>query len=139
MDNKSHNLECNIAVVLNKILVTPYNWSLLVITALWWLPVCCYGFWNTNFDMVSTITNYIMLLSVVCIAIGLLADKPQLFVLARLGVLTQLATMLVIVIAKSVVTSGIGHFVIPICMFGWLLLLKNIMTITMLKDCASKT
>ena len=120
------SLEQTLGRLIGRILATPYNWSLVGLTILWGSLIYCFGFWNTNFDMVSTMTNYIMLSGVAVTVVGLLMQGELSSNLTRLGVLTQFVTMLAIFIAKSVATSRFGVFIIPLSMFCFLLLLKNI-------------
>jgi len=120
------NLEKTILNVVGKILVTPYNWSLVIMTILWWL--CCFWFpyYNANFDMASTMEGYIITLSLVCIVVGMFPKEKRYF-LTQFGILTQIVAIFALVSVKSVNLGSWGIWIlIPCSMFCFLLLLKNI-------------
>ena len=128
--SKECSIESKICGLLGKVLVTPYNVSLILITILVWFLSCYFGYFNSNFDMMSTIAGYIIWGSQGCIVIGVFTTGSYSKCLVKLGVLTELITIFALLSAKSVVVliNSIGMLVLfPLSIFCFLLLLKNIL------------
>jgi len=128
-DNKTQSVEHILSELLHSFLVTPYNWSLVGLAAFLWSCVCYFGYFNTNFDMISSVSYYIMLLSLVTIIIGF--TKKELGTnLVKLGIVTELVNIFSLCSSKSVVFQQFGIFILlPICLFLFLLQLKNLLIV----------
>jgi hypothetical protein len=76
-DNKQiQTLEQTIANVIGKVLVTPYNFSLVALTFILWLYACNFS-WssNWNFDLTKTLHDYIIYFSLAAVVIGTLGQR----------------------------------------------------------------
>lgn len=120
----------SIDTLISKILVTPFNIGLIVMSALLWILCSLLGYWNTNFDMLSTIETYIIALGLIGILIGGIGDKSKLH-LIKLGIITQIIGVFALATSKSVAVSIIGIWLLtPMSFFWFFLLLKNLWLIT---------
>lgn len=127
MKNNTNSTEHKIVDLIGKVLVTKYNFSLVIITALWWMFACVFQYYNTNFDPLVLSGNYIMYLSLISISLGLTIDGSHYKHLAKLGVLSAILVVFTLSASKSVSTALLGEmWLVPISMFCFLLLLKNI-------------
>lgn len=123
-----NNLEVKIVTNLTRVLVTPYNWSLLLITAvifyLYALP-----YYNNNYDMPSTFSNYLILFSGGSLIARYLkydSNNTQDLVgeYAVLSLILSIATLLLI---KTTLLYNIASItLVPVNILVFLLLLKNI-------------
>jgi hypothetical protein len=112
--------------IITSILALPYNVGLIILTTLLWSFCCYFGFWNTNFDMLSTVEGYIAGFGLVSILIGALGHARW-HRLIRLGVITEVAAIFALVASKSLVISALGVWILsPISMFCFFMTLKNI-------------
>lgn len=133
--NNACSTEHKIVDLIGRGLLTKYNFSLVVITALWWMSACLFQYYNTNFDMLSTAGNYIMYLSLISISVGLTSNGNHYKHLAKLGVLSAILVVFTLSATKSVLTALLGEmWLVPISMFCFLLLLKNIWLVASFKD-----
>jgi hypothetical protein len=127
MENNTNSTERKIVDLIGKVLVTKYNFSLVIITALWWMFACVFQYYNTNFDPLVLSGNYIMYLSLISISLGLTIDGSRYKHLAKLGVLSAILVVFTLSASKSVPAALLGEmWLVPISMFTFLLLLKNI-------------
>lgn len=123
-----NNLEVKIVTNLTRVLVTPYNWSLLLITAvifyLYALP-----YYNNNYDMPSTFANYLILFSggsLIAKYLRQVRSNTQDLVgeYAVLSLILSIATLLLI---KTTLFYNIASItLVPVNILVFLLLLKNI-------------
>lgn len=115
----------HIETLINKFLQAPYNAGLIVVSILLWMLCCYFGYWNKNFDMLSTIETYIIFTSLIAILVGALgADHYR--HLIRLGVITQITAIFALVASKSLLVSTMGiWFFTPLSIFCFCLLLKE--------------
>lgn len=123
-----NNLEVKIVTNLTRVLVTPYNWSLLLITAvifyLYALP-----YYNNNYDMPSTFANYLILFSGGSLIAKYLRqdrdnNKDLVGEYAVLSLILSIATLLLI---KTTLLYNIASItLVPVNILVFLLLLKNI-------------
>ncbi len=115
--------------------VTPYNWSLLLTTALmWWLS--CYSSYNANanFDMIATVSRYIFAASLITAYVGIATsfrvEKGARYTyrhISKLGVINVILSVLTIIMSKNFLTCQIGIFILmPTSMFNLLIIAKNI-------------
>ena len=136
MNNKCKNiLRClgNSALVKNyiqKILQSPSNWLVVVMTYFIWSLVGMRYSSNQNFDMVIANQHYVMLLSLVSILAALINHTTKLIKLAFIGSISILASFLTVVISKvGIIWLGypIGYYFLwPITLYLFLLQLKEI-------------
>lgn len=128
-------MERKIVNFIGKVLVTKYNISLIIMTILWWVFGCYLPYYNTNFDMISTVANYVFILSSVSILIGSINCGNHYKHLVKLGVLSVLLIIFISSASKSVLTSYMCKVgVKPIGMFSFFLLLKNLWLAAGLKE-----
>ena len=133
--NNACSAEHKIVDLIGRVLVTKYNFSLVIITVLWWMFACLFQYYNTNFDMLSTAGNYIMYLSLISISVGLTSNGNHYKHLAKLGVLSAILVVFTLSASKSVSTALLSEmWLVPISMFCFLLLLKNIWLAASFKD-----
>ncbi len=134
MENNTNSMERKIVDLIGKALVTKYNFSLIIITALWRMFACVFQYYNTNFDLLVLSSNYIMYLSLISILLGLTINGIHYKHLARLGILSVVLVVFALSASKSVPTALLGEmWLVPISMFTFLLLLKNIWLAVSLK------
>lgn len=127
MKNNTNSTEHKIVDLIGKALITKYNFSLVIITALWWMFACVFQYYNTNFDPLVLSGNYIMYLSLISISLGLTFNGSHYKHLARLGILSAILVVFALSASKGVPTALLGEmWLVPISMFCFLLLLKNI-------------
>jgi hypothetical protein len=116
--------------LISKILIAPYNIGLIAMSALLWVLCCLLGYWNANFDMLSTIETYIIGLGLISVLIGGIGDESKRHLL-KLGVITQIIGVFALVTSKSLAVSVIGIWLLtPISFFCFFLVLKNLWLIT---------
>lgn len=130
---QNNNLEIMICSAISKILTTPYNWSLLVATALVWafsgsiLPYST----NHNFDMVTNISSYIQYLSLAAIIYGLMQRDGESTIITkrmlRLGLGTYILSLLTVISMKNFGSMfWFGLWVAkPMSIFSFLLLIRT--------------
>lgn len=134
MENNTNSTERKIVDLIGKALVTKYNFSLIIITALSWMFACVFQYYNTNFDPLVLSSNYIMYLSLISISLGLTINGIHYKHLARLGILSAVLVVFALSASKSVLTALLGEvWLVPISMFTFLLLLRNIWLAVSLK------
>ena len=136
MNGKNQNIDkCydNLKSVKNcavKMLKSPLNIALVILTYVIWSMLGMRYSSNQNFDMTVTPQHYIMLLSVISILAALINYKTKLVLLAIVGAMTFVVSLLSIVTSKiGVIWFGypIGYYVIcPISIFLFLLQIKQI-------------
>jgi hypothetical protein len=125
-----NTLENKVYSVVSKILITPYNWSLILTTILLWAfegAVFRYSA-NANFDMSVLVNGYIGNISLLAIAIGFLSSIERHKILINLGFISYLLSLFAIVMSKTLFAQGwFGTLVVtPLSMFCFLILIKNI-------------
>lgn len=132
----------NIEAVKNytvKILKSPSNWALIIITYLIWSILGLSYSTNQNFDMTVTPQYYVMLLSIVSILSGLLNHTGALAKLAFIGAIAVVASMLAIITSKTgIICFGypVGYYLLcPMSVFLFLLQIKYITSFSWSKYC----
>lgn len=127
MNNTGYFTERSIVDLLGRVIVTKYNISLLIITALWWICGSYLPYYNNNFDMHSTVSSYMMYVSILSIIVGLLRGDENCQHLVKLGVVSVILVVLTSSTIKAVYTAYFGRIcLMPISMFCFLLLLKSL-------------
>jgi hypothetical protein len=125
---KTSSLELRIGC-LESIFVTPYNWSLIVLSFIAWFGVAYFGYYNTNFDMISSITNYVIATSLIAILIGSTKSLEGARDLTKIAIATLSLSFLSLISFKSVnpIFNNLGCLLLmPASIFGFFLLLKNL-------------
>jgi len=130
-DNKQiQTLEQTIANVIGKVLVTPYNFSLVALTFILWLYACNFS-WssNWNFDLTKTLHDYIIYFSLVAVVVGMLGQREFSGQITRLGLLTLILAIVSLVNLKQLDWMSrffAVYLLVPIMLFSFLLTIKNI-------------
>jgi hypothetical protein len=122
------SLELNIGYLEN-IFVTPYNWSLILLTFITWFGATYFGYYNTNFDMLSSITNYVIATSLIAMVVGALKQSKRSEALQQIAIMTLMLSFLGLIGYKSVnpIFNIVGSLAfVPSSIFGFFLLLKNL-------------
>ena len=126
-------LEDTICCIANKIMNTPYNWSLVLMTIILWVfggAIFPYSA-NSNFDMAIAINEYAKLLGLAAIVLGVLKQSSHSKLIIGLGVCCYLLSLASVLMSKTLFASGlVGELALkPLATFCFLLLLKNILLI----------
>ena len=126
-------LEDAICCVANKIMSTPYNWSLVLMTIILWVfggAIFPYSA-NSNFDMAIAINEYAKLMGLAAIVLGVLKQSSRSKRIVRLGISCYLLSLAAVLMSKTLFASGLvgGLALKPLATFCFLLLLKNILLI----------
>ena len=130
-DNKQiQTLEQTIANVIGKVLVTPYNFSLVALTFILWLYACNFG-WssNWNFDLTKTLHDYIIYFSLAAVVIGTLGQRELSGQITRLGLLTLILAIVSLLTLKQLdyINKFCSvYFLVPMTLFSFLITIKNI-------------
>jgi hypothetical protein len=124
-------LEDTLCCIANKIMNTPYNWSLVLMTIVIWAfggAIIPYSA-NSNFDMAIAINEYAKLIGLAAIVLGVLKQSSQRII--GLGVCCYLLSLASVLMSKTLFASGlVGELALkPLAIFCFLLLLKNILLI----------
>jgi len=109
-----------------------YNLGLWLLSALWWFLACFGGYFNTNFDMLSTIAYFLILTAVASMVIGMVNKVAR--DLISLSLLTLMLTITNLILSKSIITNMIGIFIQPATFFVYLLLLKKVWRLSVKAD-----
>ena len=122
-------IENRVCVVLGRVLMTRYNWSLILIAMLMWVfggMLFLYSA-NANFDMAATVNEYLKSMSMFAIAVGLFFSTKRAHILVGLGITNYLLSVGSIVMIKTFfLQSFLGAFFFyPLNIFCFLLILKN--------------
>lgn len=122
------NIEKKVATTLIRILVMPFNTGLIALTGIIWILAVYFPYYNTNFDLLSTLANYTTYFSGICIiAIFLLKNKGDYVAVQAMAIIAFIWSILTLLAVKSVYLSNIGYLIFfPIDIFCLLLILKNI-------------
>lgn len=123
-------VENKLCVVLGRALITPYNWSLILMTILIWSfggSIFMYSA-NANFDMSVVVNEYARNISMFAIAVGFFFSTKRSNILVGLGVGNYLLCLGSIVMSKTLFLQGmVGELCFkPLSILCFLLLLKNI-------------
>lgn len=113
----------------NRILVTKYNWSLIIFTACAWVSAVMMPYYNKNFDMNSAILSNIILLSIGSMIMCMVGRNPRLKTVGLLAVISFIFSLLAMIFTKStsLVFSAFGAYLLmPISLFLCFLILKNL-------------
>lgn len=108
---------------------TPYNWSLVAFTFIFWC-ITTFGIYSAsgNFAMDRFITVSICAYSLIAMILGALLNKRR-NILISLGAVTFIVTFLSLVLSREFAgfTSVFGVFIFyPLGIFGFALLTKNL-------------
>ncbi len=131
MQKKELKLEDTICCIASKIMNTPYNWSLVLMTIIIWalggvlMPYSA----NSNFDMAIAINEYAKLMGLAAVVLGVLKQSFHSKRMIGLGISCYLLSLASILMSKTLFASGLlGTLVLkPLAIFCLLLLLKNIL------------
>jgi hypothetical protein len=120
--------EKKIITTIANLLVTPFNISLIALTGVIWAMVVLLPYYNTNFDLGSTLANYITFFSGGCVIASILGNgSDERLQLSATAVVSFVLSILTLLVTKSVMLNQLGHLVfLPINIFCMLLLVKNI-------------
>lgn len=126
-------LEYTICCIASKIMNTPYNWSLMLMTIILWVfggAIFPYSS-NSNFDMAIAINEYVKLMGLAAIVLGVLKQSSYSKRIIGLGVGCYLLSLASVLMSKTLFASGlVGELALkPLATFCFLLLLKNILLI----------
>jgi len=126
-------LEDTICCIASKIMNTPYNWSLVLMTIIIWTfggAIFPYSA-NSNFDMAIAINEYAKLMGLAAIVLGVLKQSSHSKRIIGLGVCCYLLSLASVLMSKTLFASGlVGELALkPLAIFCFLLLLKNILLI----------
>ena len=126
-------LEDTICCIANKIMNTPYNWSLVLMTIILWVfggAIFPYSA-NSNFDMAIAINEYAKLMGLAAIVLGVLKQSSYSRRIVGLGVSCYLFSLASVLMSKTLFASGlVGELALkPLATFCFLLLLKNVLLI----------
>ena len=129
-NKQTQTLEQTIISVIGKVLVTPYNFSLVALTFILWLYACNFG-WssNWNFDLPKTVTDYIIYFSLAGVVVGMLGQRELSGQIARLGLLTLVLAIVSLLALKQLDYMNkfcSVYFLVPMTLFSFLLTIKNI-------------
>jgi hypothetical protein len=124
-------LEDTLCCIANKIMNTPYNWSLVLMTIVIWAfggAIIPYSA-NSNFDMAIAINEYAKLIGLAAIVLGVLKQSSYSKRMVGLGVSCYLLSLASVLMSKTLFASGlVGELALkPLAIFCFLLLLKNIL------------
>ncbi len=124
-------LEYTICCIASKIMNTPYNWSLMLMTIILWVfggAIFPYSS-NSNFDMAIAINEYVKLMGLAAIVLGVLKQSSYSKRIIGLGVGCYLLSLASVLMSKTLFASGlVGELALkPLAIFCFLLLLKNIL------------
>ncbi len=129
---------CNEQKIMDKIasfIVTKYNIGLVILSILLWICIMFSSYYNTNFDMLSTIINYTCFLSVGSIVGSFITSKIEGEKIISYATINFILSFLTLIITKNTILSAIGVFLLfPLNIFVTLLLIKNIWQLVMLKN-----
>jgi len=133
MQKKELKLEDTINCIASKIMNTPYNWSLVLMTIIIWVfggAIFPYSA-NSNFDMAIAINEYAKLLGLAAMVLGVLKQSSHSKRIIGLGVCCYLLSLASVLMSKTLFASGlVGELALkPLATFCFLLLLKNILLI----------
>jgi len=133
-DKRMQNKTClNTSGLISKILNTPFNWSLVLMTIIIW---AFSGNWfsystNQNFDMLIYLQDCIKLLSLSAIIFGLLKQSSEKTVetnnMLRLGIITYVLSLFSILAMKTIGYSlllGVWIFQ-PLTIFLFLIIIQQ--------------
>lgn len=113
-----------------KMLKSPSNIVIIILTYMIWSMLGMSYSSNQNFDMVVTPQYYVMLLSFISILVALINYNTKLVLLAMVGAVTVVVSLLAIVTSKiGVICLGypIGYYALcPMSIFLFLLQIKQI-------------
>ena len=131
--NQTARLEDTICCIANKIMNTPYNWSLVLMTIILWVfggAIFPYSA-NSNFDMAIAINEYAKLMGLAAIVLGVLKQSSHSKRIIGLGISCYLLSLAAVLMSKTLFASGlVGELALkPLATFCFLLLLKNILLI----------
>ena len=124
-------LEYTICCIASKIMNTPYNWSLMLMTIILWVfggAIFPYSS-NSNFDMAIAINEYVKLMGLAAIVLGVLKQSSYSKRIIGLGVGCYLLSLASVLMSKTLFASGlVGELALkPLAIFCFLLLLKNVL------------
>ena len=131
-DNQELNtnlIENKVCMAVGRLLITPYNWSLLIATVMIWSlggSIFMYSA-NANFDMAVLVNEYTRNFSMLAIAIGFFFSTKRSYILIGLGIGNYLLCFSALMMSKTLFAQGmIGELLFkPLSIFCFLLLLKN--------------
>jgi len=131
MQKKELKLEDAIGCIASKIMNTPYNWSLVLMTIIIWVfggAIFPYSA-NSNFDMAIAINEYAKLMGLAAVVLGVLKQSSHSKRMVGLGISCYLLSLASVLMSKTLFASGLlGTLVLkPLAIFCLLLLLKNIL------------
>jgi hypothetical protein len=120
------------------ILNTPYNWSIGLFTLIIWALTSFVDYYSTgNFDMLLALHDYIQLLSLVAIIVGLMrADNKQYMLLTKYGISAYFLSILTIIFTRNalVATNILAHFLLkPASIFFFLMIIKQVWNVAACK------
>jgi hypothetical protein len=104
-----------------------FNAGIAIFTVFLWSMATFFSYYNKNFDMLSTITNYTSFLSIGCIVGAFISSRAGAAQVASVAIISFMLSMVTVVLAKNTTFSSLGHFwLLPVNIFVSLLLIKNI-------------
>lgn len=126
-----------------KMIKSPSNWVIVILTYMLWSLVGMRYSTNQNFSMDVAQQNYVMLLSLVSIAMGLINHQTKLVKLALIGSITFVLSFITLAVTKvGIFWLGypIGYYLLcPITLFLSLLQIKQICCFACRNYCAQRS
>jgi hypothetical protein len=123
-------LEQKIINLISIFLIIPHNYNLLAMISMFWIYSCYFSYnANHNFDRITTLQSYIIYCSSARIAIGMLCRREFSGHITRLSLLTQILAIFALLTMKQLdeITYVFAIYIlVPLSMFCFLLLIKNI-------------
>ncbi|GAB4165138.1 MAG: hypothetical protein Tsb006_4700 [Rickettsiaceae bacterium] len=114
-----------------KMVKSPANWLLIILTYMIWSLVGMRYSTNQNFNMVTAQQNYVMLLSLVSIIVALINHNTKLIKLAVIGSATLVLSFVTLAVSQvGLILFGypVGYYYLcPITLLLFLLQIKDIM------------
>lgn len=129
-NKQTKDLEQTIISVIGKVLVIPYNFSLVALSYMLWCYICTYRWVSTwNFDLPKTTYDYIIYFSLAAVVIGMLSLMELSAQITRLGLVTYMLAVVSLITSKQldyISTFCNLYFITPLTLFSFFLMIKNI-------------
>ena len=122
-------IENKICSIIGRLLITRYNWSLVLTTILIWVfGGAIFGYSaNANFDMSVLLNEYTKVFSLFAIGVGFFFSLRRSYFLVGLGIGSYLISLASQIMSKTLVLNGaFGALALkPLSIFCLMLILKN--------------
>lgn len=128
MKNKNNFIENVLFHFVDSVFRLPLNMGCVILAILLWFFVMSFTYNSSgNFNLFSTIMNYIALASIASIVGGKISTATNGKQIVNLGIISLLLSIFAIIFFKVMILSFIGYLVIcPASFFVFALLLKSL-------------